>query len=144
MCITYSIIWLLCVYIFLGVHPSKKKNIYIYIYIYPGIPTTIKTMGVNITTIAYLRVLIIENWVNHYFNGGRSPGYIQYLYLLSMADVDQYFHFIPRELNGKTFRLPMECCQVVPTIWTWPGPSNQWWPCGKRKSSITANQTNPS
>ena len=28
--------------------------------IYPGIPTTIKTMGVNITTIAYLRVLIIE------------------------------------------------------------------------------------
>ena len=27
---------------------------------YPGIPTTIKTMGVNITTIVYLRVLIIE------------------------------------------------------------------------------------
>ena len=26
----------------------------------PGIPTTMKTMGVNITTIAYLRVLIIE------------------------------------------------------------------------------------
>ena len=26
----------------------------------PAIPTTIKTMGVNITTIAYLRVLIIE------------------------------------------------------------------------------------
>ena len=33
---------------------------YIYLYIYPGIPTTIQTMGVNITTIAYLRVLIIE------------------------------------------------------------------------------------
>ena len=30
------------------------------IYIYPGIPTTIQTMGVNITTIAHLRVLIIE------------------------------------------------------------------------------------
>ena len=28
--------------------------------LYPGIPTTIKTMGVNITTIVYLRVLIIE------------------------------------------------------------------------------------
>jgi len=28
--------------------------------IHPGIPTTIETMGVNITTIAYLRVLIIE------------------------------------------------------------------------------------
>ncbi len=26
----------------------------------PGIPTTIKTMGVNITTIIYLRVLIIQ------------------------------------------------------------------------------------
>ena len=28
--------------------------------IFPGIPTTIKTMGVNITTIVYLRVLIIQ------------------------------------------------------------------------------------
>ena len=27
---------------------------------FPGIPTTIKTMGVNITTIVYLRVLIIQ------------------------------------------------------------------------------------
>ena len=27
---------------------------------YPGIPTTIKTMGVSITTIAYLMVLTIE------------------------------------------------------------------------------------
>ncbi len=26
----------------------------------PGIPTTIKTMGVNITAIVYLRVLIIQ------------------------------------------------------------------------------------
>ena len=33
---------------------------YVYIYIYPGIPTTIKTMGVNITTIVYIRVLIIQ------------------------------------------------------------------------------------
>ena len=32
----------------------KPKNIY------PGIPTTIKTIGVNITTMVYLRVLIIE------------------------------------------------------------------------------------
>ncbi len=28
--------------------------------VYPGIPTTIKTMGVNRTTIVYLRVLIIQ------------------------------------------------------------------------------------
>ena len=32
----------------------------IIIYICPEIPTTIQTMGLNITTIAYLRVLIIE------------------------------------------------------------------------------------
>ena len=49
-----------------------------------GIPTTIKTMGVNITTIAYLRVLRCfnhRNWVNHYFNGGGSPGlrYVMYV-----------------------------------------------------------------
>ena len=31
-----------------------------YRYIHPGIPTTIKTMGVNITTSAYLRIFIIE------------------------------------------------------------------------------------
>ncbi len=31
-------------------------------------------MGVNITTIVYLRVLIIQSLVNHYFNGGGSPG----------------------------------------------------------------------
>ena len=30
------------------------------LHLYPGIPTTIKTMGVNITTIVYLRVLIIQ------------------------------------------------------------------------------------
>jgi len=29
-------------------------------YPFPGIPTTIKTMGVHVTTIAYIRVLIIE------------------------------------------------------------------------------------
>ena len=39
-----------------------------------GIPTTIKTMGVNITTIDYLRVFNHRNWVNHYFNAGGSPG----------------------------------------------------------------------
>ena len=40
---------------------------------YPAIPTTIKTMGANITTIAYLRVKNHRNWVNHYFNGGWNP-----------------------------------------------------------------------
>ena len=31
-----------------------------YMFRFPGIPTTIKTMGVNVTTIVYLRVLIIQ------------------------------------------------------------------------------------
>ena len=44
---------------------GQDPNSYIYIYAckgnkYPGIPTTIKTMDVNITTIDYLRVLIIK------------------------------------------------------------------------------------
>ena len=42
---------------------------------YPGIPTTIKTMGVNITTIAYLRVLIMEIGSTIIFHGGGSPGF---------------------------------------------------------------------
>ena len=33
---------------------NEKKHLF------PGIPTTIKTMGLNITTIVYLRVLIIQ------------------------------------------------------------------------------------
>ena len=36
---------------------AKRKDLLCFI---PGIPTTIKTMGVNITTIVYLRVLIIQ------------------------------------------------------------------------------------
>ena len=35
----------------------EKRN---FRFLIPGIPTTIKTLGVNITTIAHLRVLIIE------------------------------------------------------------------------------------
>ena len=49
------------------VNPQQKQVRYgqmgsrTIIYIDPGIPTTIKTMGVNIiTTIVYLRVLIIQ------------------------------------------------------------------------------------
>ena len=41
----------------------------------PGSPTTIQTMGVNITTIAYLKGFNHRNWVNHHFNGGGSPGH---------------------------------------------------------------------
>ena len=40
----------------------------------PGIPTTIQTIGVNITTVAYLRVLIIGIGSTINFNGGGSPG----------------------------------------------------------------------
>ena len=46
---------------------------------YPGI----KTMDVNITTIDYLRVLIIEIGSTIILNGGGSPGYI-YIYIFHM------------------------------------------------------------
>ena len=41
--------------------------------IYPGIPTTIKTMGVN-NHHCVPKGFNHRNWVNHYFNGGGSPG----------------------------------------------------------------------
>ena len=40
----------------------------------PGIPTTIKTMGVNITTNCLPKGFNHRNWANHYFNGGGSAG----------------------------------------------------------------------
>ncbi len=45
--------------VFVYLHLPKKTTIHVGKYT-PGIPTTIKTMGVNITTIVYLRVLIIQ------------------------------------------------------------------------------------
>ena len=45
-------------------------------YVSPGIPTTIKTMGVNITTIAYLRVLIIEMGSTIIFMVVEAPGLV--------------------------------------------------------------------
>ena len=51
-----------------------------YIYIYPGIPTTNKTMGVNITYHCLPKGFNRPNWANHYFNGGGSLGYIYILY----------------------------------------------------------------
>ena len=42
-----------------SLHPNHLKSFKI-MFIFSGIPTTIKTMGVNITTIESLRVLIIE------------------------------------------------------------------------------------
>ena len=45
-------------------------------YVSPGIPTTIKTMGVNITTIAYLRVLIIEMGSTIIFMVMEAPGLV--------------------------------------------------------------------
>ena len=51
--------------------------------IYPGIPTTIKTMGVKWCQYNHhclRKGFNHPNWVNHYFNGGGSPGYI-YIYI---------------------------------------------------------------
>ena len=44
----------------------------------PGIPTTIKTMGVNITTIAYLRVSIIEIGSTIFFVVVEAQGYVMF------------------------------------------------------------------
>ncbi len=41
-------------------YPTSKLVIGSISSLNPGIPATIKTMGVNITTIVYLRVLIIQ------------------------------------------------------------------------------------
>ena len=41
-------------------HAGNHESYWPNMYCIPGIPTTIKTMGVNITTIVYLRVLIIQ------------------------------------------------------------------------------------
>ena len=60
---------------------------------YPGIPTTIKTMGVNITTIVNPKGFNHPNWVNHYFNGGGSLGC---MYLPSLA------HLVVNQPNGST------------------------------------------
>ena len=45
-------------------------------FIFPEIPTTIKTMGVNITTIAYLRVLIIEMGSTIIFMAVEAQGFV--------------------------------------------------------------------
>ena len=73
-------------------------------YITPGIPTTITTMGVNITTIAYLRVFQCfnhRNWVNHYFHGGGSPGLPQLI-------ISSYLICKPSILGR--LPLPEPCC----------------------------------
>ena len=44
----------------LEIHPEGGTKGQCVTYLYTGIPTTIKTMDVNITTIVYLRVLIIQ------------------------------------------------------------------------------------
>jgi len=47
---------------------------------FPGIPTTIKTMDVNITTIAYLRVLIIGIGSTIFFMVVEAQGIYIYIY----------------------------------------------------------------
>ena len=55
-----------------GNPPPKRFFMNSYTCVCPGIPTTIKTMGFNISTIAYLSNH--RTWANHYFKGGGSPG----------------------------------------------------------------------
>ena len=53
--------------------------------VFPGIPTTIKTMGVNITTIAYLRVLIIEIGSSIILMVEAAQGFVKVTYLDSFV-----------------------------------------------------------
>ena len=113
---------------------TPKKIIYI---IYLGIPTTMKTMGANITTIAYLRVLIIEIGSTSILMVVEAQG-IYRTYLCFQWQMDRWiFPFHPRKLNG-----------IQPSVHPWNAArssqrfghgldhSQQWWPCGKRKISI--------
>ena len=74
---------------------SWREGEYYTYNMYPGIPTTIKTMGVSITTIAYLRVKNHRNWVNHFLNGGWNPGVYTSLHtvcaLYSQENLQQLF-----------------------------------------------------
>ena len=47
---------------------QEKEN-----FVHPRIPTTIKTMGVNITTIVYPKGFNHPNWVNHLFSWWWKP-----------------------------------------------------------------------
>ena len=53
--------------------------------VFPGTPTTIKTMGDNITTIAYLRVLIIEIGSTIIFMVVEAQGCVKVTYLDSFV-----------------------------------------------------------
>ncbi len=68
-------------------------------------------MGVNITTIVYLRVFNHPNWVNHYFNGGGSPGYIYiriYIYTanscIKMVRFKGYYFVVLRFRTTKKYQ----------------------------------------
>ena len=63
-------------------------------YIYPKIPTTIKTMGVNITTIAYLRVSIFEIGSTIILMVVEAQGKCIYIYI---------YIYIPESSNGVKF-----------------------------------------
>ena len=64
-------------------------------YVTPGIPTTIKTMGVNITTIVYLRVLIIEIGSTIILMVVEAQGYVGIYGWWQLKD----FLFSPRKLG---------------------------------------------
>ena len=63
-------------------------------------------MGVNITTIVYLRVLIIQIWVNHYFNGGGSLGKLKSFLLFPAVGWFLIFQTYRNPLKKKASKTP--------------------------------------
>ena len=118
-----------CVYIF-RCSPPKKK--YIWVFLKMGIPQN--------------GWVIMENrWMIWGYRGTIIFGntHIQYLYLLSMADGPMdFFHFIPRELNGfQPSVYPMVAARSSQRFGHGLGPSNNG---GHVQISIRPNQTNRS
>ena len=73
----------------------------------PGIPTTLKTMGVNITTIVNPKGFNHPNWVNHYFNGGGSLGQ-SFFFKLKVGDILMYL-FMWFKFKGRVFHVNYFC-----------------------------------
>ena len=77
------------------------------IYVWFGIPTTIKTMGVNITTIAYLRVLIIEIGSNIIF---------MIFMLVETQGMYIYIHIMIYLYNFDTYHICFFCSKFYPVL----------------------------
>ena len=92
--------------------PSSKTT-----FVFPGIPTTIKTMGVNITTIVYLRDLIIE---------------IGSTIVLIVVEAQGFFRFVTSQPDGKTRNPFSNTAKVGELSLGLPKAKKVWGPDGRK------------